>query len=101
MNSPMTIKIMFSGKNIFFKEMLEPGTSFFNVCFEFQYVFRFGFFFPGVKIVSRLPTSAVYILTPGYQFVQSGFNCRENLRPETGCFRYYTAGLCFSLPFMF
>lgn len=59
------------------------------------------FFFPGVKIISRLPASAVYILTPGYQFIQSGFNCRVNIRTETGCFGYYTVGLCLSLPFMY
>lgn len=94
-------KKRFSGKNIFFKEALDPGTSFCNVCFEFQYVFRLEIFFPGVKTVSRLSASIVIILTPRYQFVQSSFNCRENLRPETGRCGYYTVGLLFSLPFIF
>lgn len=93
----MTIKIMFSGQNNFFREVLEPAISFCHVCFEFQYAF----FFPGIKIISKLPASAVSILTPGYQFIQSGFNCRANFRPETGWFGYYTVGLCLSLPFIF
>lgn len=58
-------------------------------------------FFPGVKIVSKLSASTVIILTPGHQFVQSSFNCREELRPKSGCCGYYTVGLCFSLPFIF
>lgn len=92
---------MFSGKNTFLKEVLKAGTSFCNICFEFQYVFSFGVFFSDVKIISRLSASTMNNSTSGYQFVQSGFNCRENLRPETGYCGYCTVGLCFSLPFMF
>lgn len=98
LNSSTTIKITFSGQNNFFREVLEPDISFCNVCFWIPVCLSF---FSGIKIISRLSASAVYILTPGYQFIQRGFNCRANIRPETGCFGYYTVGLCLSLPFMY